>query len=766
MKQKQKKGIWIHQRMGQDNEIAQWVTPLIVAMLACILLIFAMADLTGFSTICTPWIMAGTALSLCAIYGIVTKLNKVKWFYPAYLLVLFMLVVLLGETILSGFCIFWNQLGDAWTAANGWVIPELAVSDAPEKEMQCLLLFSIFMGSMIAAICCGLAQLEKQIFTVFLPILLFAGIIIFKQERAWVYIVPYLLFSICLLLWGRKEDEQVLVKATIYRWIPAVLCSVVLLAIASLSPFTNWAAGVGEAVQDKLHNARYETAYTTLPEGDFSDYSGSETQNHPALVVSLDQPEELYLRGFTGATFDEEVWKPLDGQILVEHENLLYWMNQQKWNVHGLFAEASALTGELESEPLQEVTIQNLNACGKYLYVPYTLCADTILEPEQISPDGVSAQGDDIYVYLITPGGAKQISQMLNHLKNSDTEETEAYLQAENAYRNFVFEHYMDIPEDVEEQLLPYWEKKEKEYGAVEKMSSEEKQECIRAFLEACFPENGEAPEIELPLDCVKGSSYQYATVAAMTLRYFGIPSRYAEGYVITKEMAENAENENSIQVGSSNGGAWVELYQSGLGWIPMQVMPGIENEPMGINLDAEDGEIPKEIPPKESLQENQPEPEEQPENGGGAVALIKENLSLSFILCLAILFVILLLIALRRRYILQKRGKRWEDTEAKKAVAWIYADSVDLLRRLGIARGNGSMKDLVPQIEEKFGEHYVNEFMKMTDINGLALFSSRPLEEEYRETAKAFYTDTLHLLLADAKWYKKLWMQWILCLY
>ncbi|MEE1035405.1 MAG: transglutaminase domain-containing protein, partial [Agathobacter sp.] len=46
-------------------------------------------------------------------------------------------------------------------------------------------------------------------------------------------------------------------------------------------------------------------------------------------------------------------------------------------------------------------------------------------------------------------------------------------------------------------------------------------------------------------------TSYQYATVAAMTLRYFGIPSRYVEGYVITEEMAENAEDGSSIKVDS-----------------------------------------------------------------------------------------------------------------------------------------------------------------------------------------------------------------------
>lgn len=50
-------------------------------------------------------------------------------------------------------------------------------------------------------------------------------------------------------------------------------------------------------------------------------------------------------------------------------------------------------------------------------------------------------------------------------------------------------------------------------------------------LLESCFDGSG---DIALPLaDTADGTTYQYATVAALALRYYGIPARYVEGYTV-----------------------------------------------------------------------------------------------------------------------------------------------------------------------------------------------------------------------------------------
>lgn len=71
-----------------------------------------------------------------------------------------------------------------------------------------------------------------------------------------------------------------------------------------------------------------------------------------------------------------------------------------------------------------------------------------------------------------------------------------------------------------------------------------------------------------------KGYSVHYASAAVLMYRCFGIPARYVEGYLVTPEMAENAQDDGTIYVTGKEAHAWVEIYQDGIGWIPMEVTP------------------------------------------------------------------------------------------------------------------------------------------------------------------------------------------------
>jgi len=475
----------------------------------------------------------------------------------------------------------------------------------------------------------------------------------------------------------------------------------------------------------------------------------------------MEKPEQLYLRGFTAADFNGTTWESLDGASVAKQRNLLYWLNCNGWNPQGLFAQAAAL-GDAEEEEgfLQNITVQNLSACSKYLYVPYTLCAGETLMAENISPDGVDGDRNRTYLYTAVTGGTDRIGDVLKQLQNTEDKETKAYRQAESAYRDFIYENYMAIPTDVKDQMEGYWKKAAKTYGGIEKMTTAEKQECIRGFMESCFPEKGEAPKLSLPLEQAKDTSYQKATVAVMTLRYFGIPSRYAEGYVITEDMAENADNGTTIQVDSSCGGGWAELYQNGLGWIPMDLTPGIEEEALNMNLEGEEGNLTPQKQPEEKPLTEEPMPE------GGTVASIEETLSLTFLIVIGILLLAILLVIWRRKVIVDRRTKQWDAGTPRDGIPWIFAASASLLERQGFKRGKGSMTELTAPVTERFGGDYGKTFHEMVSLNARAMFSSKALSEEEREMAKAFYVETLQLMTADAKWYKKLWMQWILCLY
>ena len=273
---------------------------------------------------------------------------------------------------------------------------------------------------------------------------------------------------------------------------------------------------------------------------------------------------------------------------------------------------------------------------------------------------------------------------------------------------------------------------------------------------------------MELPLQMAEGTTFQYATVAAMTLRYFGIPARYAEGYVISQEMAAGYESGETMTVDSSCAKAWVEVYQDGIGWIPMDLTPGIgeiledpeSNDPNKNNSSNKDTTEKKD-------EEEEEEPAEQPEpTGGSMVLIILKTILWSLLIALGVFLLIFLILWTRRKILLGRKEKKFQSENVSDAVAWIYADTAVILEKLGFDRGNGSMRDLAKPLEEKYGPEFAAQFDAVSDLNDRAMFSDNPMDEEHRKTVRKFHSHVLRKLKSEVKWYRLVWLKWALCLY
>lgn len=91
-------------------------------------------------------------------------------------------------------------------------------------------------------------------------------------------------------------------------------------------------------------------------------------------------------------------------------------------------------------------------------------------------------------------------------------------------------------------------------------------------------PKNKDFVEYFL-FDEKRGYSTHYATAAAVMLQSQGYPARYVEGYFIPMKMANESyisEDGNLIfDVTDKYAHAWIEIYDSTYGWIPVEVTPG-----------------------------------------------------------------------------------------------------------------------------------------------------------------------------------------------
>ncbi len=110
--------------------------------------------------------------------------------------------------------------------------------------------------------------------------------------------------------------------------------------------------------------------------------------------------------------------------------------------------------------------------------------------------------------------------------------------------------------------------------------------------------------------DVKEGYCTHFATAACAILREFGIPVRFAEGYIAT-DFTENRSDYGSVVL-DSDAHAWIEVYYDGMGWITYEVTPGYTEDmytPDGATIEPVDpntGEtLPNTPPPEEEKEED-----------------------------------------------------------------------------------------------------------------------------------------------------------------
>lgn len=752
----------MHLRQPENSSDGGWIFQMLAAMLACGALMFTLASVSGLRTGDLLPILLAAGGYVCIAYGVTVRFQKQQWFFIAALTVLLLLVLICRQQVLEGYRLFWNQMRDTYTAGTGWVLPEWETQLPAEKSGLCLTLFTVAVASAAALICCWLSSRAPVILAVLLPAAALAGMAVFKTNQVLPGLAA-LAAAVLILTYSGWQRRKAAFPVT-FGWILCGIAAGLLLLGTSVSGVESLTQKIGEDSRKAIHANRYETNNTVLPEGNFTDYQ-KQSGTRPGLEVTMSNPEALYLRGFTGATLEGDTWSTVESAVLAQNQALLYWLNENAFHPAAQYASASAGT----DGGTGSVSIRNIGACSAYQYVPFSLRDTGNLQAENLKEDSLPSDGERTYRYSVVTGGKSGIEQTLSRLQTTDDAQVLQYRRAESAYRSFVYRNYLQVPESMTRLLGKYWDEIAAGYGSRENLTLPQAQACTLTFLSRCFPEEGTPEDMELPLTAAEGTSFQYATVAVMTLRHFGIPARYAEGYVISEEMAAAAQADEPLAVDSRCARAWAEVYQDGIGWIPMELTPGL-----GEMLEQKPEENPEEEDSDNAESETQPEeettPEEEgtqePEPDGGTVTRIAKAVLLGMLWVLLAVLVLFLLLLLRRKLIRKRREQKYRLEGINEAVSWIFADTAALMETLGLRRGNGSMRTLLEPAKKCFGDDYAAALEKAISLNDRALFSSHALTQEQRVSALKFYADTQESLKKNVKWYHRVWIKWIQCLY
>ena len=414
---------------------------------------------------------------------------------------------------------------------------------------------------------------------------------------------------------------------------------------------------------------------------------GGRDETETALTITIDAGEgaiqPLWLRGFVGETYQGHRWKDLGDETYYTRRDTQYWLNHQGFDGLSQISEAALVSDAEEAGEPVTVTVRAAKADRSNIYIPYEL-----MGTDQELPEGTQNYGGGFlrtdrrngtreYTYPALTGLSGNWTDWVGRLYSApDSKELRDYYTNESHYNVWCYEHYTDVPDALAGSL--YIVEGEPADPAANHADYKQAIAFVQEYLDKNFiyAENFEAPAdgedvIEQFLITGKGCDVHYASLAAMMMRYYGIPARYVEGYLFTPVDAASAKAGQAYELGFSHAHAWTEIYIDGYGWVPMEftsawrgVMPeadlsrGLES----ISYESKNEEL-SETPLEEAADE------ETPDYG----QLIRRILLAAAIVLLALILLWILIRKIRQLITRMRIRRTFADPDIRKGVCAMY---------------------------------------------------------------------------------------------
>ena len=151
-------------------------------------------------------------------------------------------------------------------------------------------------------------------------------------------------------------------------------------------------------------------------------------------------------------------------------------------------------------------------------------------------------------------------------------------------YEDFVTDYDTRLPESAD--LQEVWEKFTSEVHLSDQASLIDKLDAIRTFLWLNADYDTSPGECSENVDLVKwflmynhkGYCAHYASAGVVLCRMLGIPARYVQGYVVSKNDIGMPDGRPKVEISlpDHRAHAWAEIYVPGYGWVPYEFTEGI----------------------------------------------------------------------------------------------------------------------------------------------------------------------------------------------
>ncbi len=299
----------------------------------------------------------------------------------------------------------------------------------------------------------------------------------------------------------------------------------------------------------------------------------------------------IYLRNYCGYDFDSSAlkWKPgktedPEGKLFNFTANLL----EKDFNSEKSVTQSS-----------HRIALRTVDPAlfDQPVSVPYYAALDgekfSFESPGQANLKSETAEEKSAFIYY-TAYTRDNYEPGANPLEALTGEEKEQYESLLDEIRADAYDNALTVPPGSADAAAKFCE----EYGISQDDTQDVKIEKVTSALENNFEYTlrpGKVPYGEdyinyFLLASQKGYCQHFATAATVIFRYLGIPARYAQGYAVDREDFYNSEDVDGedytqwistiyssdrtvskISVPDSHGHAWVEVFEEGIGWVPVE---------------------------------------------------------------------------------------------------------------------------------------------------------------------------------------------------
>lgn len=355
-----------------------------------------------------------------------------------------------------------------------------------------------------------------------------------------------------------------------------------------------------------------------------------EYQDKEILTLTFDTlPDStMYLKGFTGSTYTDNSWKKLSEDASADYQRTMRIITEYgctPQNFSYLFQRTL-----LPDTDTFQCTVTAVQRDGRY-YQPYASYSETASYSDD---SGCMPEVKNDYTWTVSApqswvihdiaeadiqktemskdglSGSSQVHDFLSalgHDSGSFTMESLFPLSAvENIpdsirgkvipalmldtllYRDVVRDVYTRLPEN--DALDEVYAAMPEELASLQPKTAMEQYTAlgeIRDWMSECAVYDlspGKTPRTRdfvnfFLLENQKGYCKHFATAGTILARHLGIPARYCEGYVVGKDILEQAETDSSgkttLTLTDRQSHAWCEFYIDGYGWMPFEMTPG-----------------------------------------------------------------------------------------------------------------------------------------------------------------------------------------------